>query len=64
MPRSAARKDCVEKEKQSDHGQDGAKGAEQQWRDPGRQFDEAFRNLAERYWLGLSAAERRKAWGS
>jgi hypothetical protein len=30
----------------------------------GRQFDEEFRDLARRYWLHLSPADRRKAWGS
>ncbi|HEX8223252.1 MAG TPA: hypothetical protein VF605_05500 [Allosphingosinicella sp.] len=30
----------------------------------GRQFDEEFRDLADRYWLRLSAADRRKSWGS
>jgi hypothetical protein len=30
----------------------------------GRQFDEEFFDLARRYWLDLSAADRRKAWAS
>ena len=30
----------------------------------GRRFDEEFRNLADRYWLGLSAADRRRSWRS
>lgn len=30
----------------------------------GPQFDEQFRDLADRYWLRLSAADRRRSWGS
>ena len=30
----------------------------------GPQFDAAFRHLADKYWLGLSAADRRRSWGS
>ena len=30
----------------------------------GPQFDEQFLDLARRYWLDLSAAERRKSWES
>lgn len=30
----------------------------------GRQFDGQFRDLADRYWLRLSAADRRRSWAS